>query len=180
MLRLTRDWSSCSHVIQLHSVCKQQNTQLQERTIGRVRENGKKWWFVQEIECNTVTLRAWEKKMDVCVHVCVCVDSISIFTQPEMDPLKRCSYNTPPPAMNCRSIFQGCIYLQGQASCWSLFCAFECTCVRVNLLLGMRIHVSGGVSLCVCALVKEGTVTVFVYSLLHAGLGLYLWNTSTL
>lgn len=122
---------------------------------------------------------------DGCMCVCVCVsashiDSISIFTQPEMDPLKRCSYNTPPPAMNCRSIFQGCIYLQGQASCWSLFCAFECTCVRVNLLLGMRIHVSGGVSLCVCALVKEGTVTVFVYSLLHAGLGLYLWNTSTL
>lgn len=84
MLRLTRDWSSCSHVIQLHSVCKQQNTQLQERTIGRVRENGKKWWFVQEIECNTVTLRAWEKKMVhrwMCVCMCVCVLTPYLFSR---------------------------------------------------------------------------------------------------
>lgn len=56
------------------------------------------------------------------------IDSISIFTQPEMDPLKRCSYNTPAPAMNCRSIFQGCIYLQGQTSCWSPLCSYECLC----------------------------------------------------
>lgn len=165
-------------------MCKQQNSQLQERTIGRVRENGKKWWFVQEIECNSDLARMREKDRNTVVHrrMCVCM-CVCVWVHHILTPYlfsrsprwilwnaARITHHRQP--WIAEAFFKGVFIFKVRPA------AGVCSAhlrVRVSgWICGLRmlIHVSGGVSLCVRALVKEGTVTVFVYSLLHAGLGI--------